>query len=151
MPDGPIDEDLGVTIRIHKSTGIEVYMYKFEPGIYRSKLGTLLNEKIAFEAGFPVEELDRQRVMLQRKTEAFEAIEEEFSASVEEKILVEAGGYKAVRVGPATLGRYIIRGPDDNQLNEGYVNQKEARRLISKLAPEVEDAPKEPAKKSATG
>lgn len=152
MPDGPINEDLGVTIRIHKKTGIEVYMYKKEPGVYRTKTGSLLKETIAFEAGFPVDELSRQRVMGQRKSEALAAIEEEFSASVEEKVLVSKGGYKAIRVGPATLGRYVIRDPSGEKLNEGFVSQKEARRMISKLvAPDVEGEEEEPAKKSATG
>ena len=151
MPDGPIDENLGVIVKFVKKSGIEVYMYKREPGIYRTRSGDLIDKKIAFEAGFRVEELDQKRVMLQRKADAFAAIDEEFSSSVEEKVLVSGGGFEAVRVGPATLGRYIIRGPDGKQLTEGFVNQKEARRLISKLAPKEEDTSAESSEKTVTG
>ena len=53
MPDGPIDEDLGVTIGSTKP-GVAVYMYKNEPGLFRVRSGALVSEKLAREAGFPV-------------------------------------------------------------------------------------------------
>ena len=151
MPDGPIDENLGVIVKFVKKSGIEVYMYKSEPGIYRTRSGDLIDKKIAFEAGFRVEELDRQKVIQERKAAALADIEDEFSISVEEKVLVSRGGYKAIRVGPATRGRYVIRDPEGKQITADTVDKKEAYRLISKLAPKEEDTSEESSEKTATG
>ena len=150
MPDGPIDENLGIIVRIHKN-GTQVYMYKSEPGIFRTQTGTLIGEKIAFEAGFDVEALRKQMVMIKAKDKAFKDIEEQFESSTEVEIIKEIGGFKAIRVGPQTLGRYILEDPSGVQLNEGWMSKKEALLTLPKLVPEEEveetKEPEDPEKK----
>ena len=148
MPDGPIDENLGIIIRIHKN-GTQVYMYKSEPGIFRTQTGTLIGEKIAHEAGFNVEALRKKMVMKKAKEKAFKDIDEQFESSTEVVVIKEMGGYKAIRVGPQTLGRYILEDPTGTQMNEHWMGKKEALLTLAKMVPEEEEVeetedPKEP-------
>lgn len=138
MPDGPIDLDRGVSIRI-TSQGMRVNMYKDEPGVYRTVTGALLSEKVAFEAGFPVQKLAEEREIQLRKATAFAAIEEEFSKVSEEKVVREAGGFQVVALG---LGRHEVRDPTGATLTEKPMSSKEAFLLLKKLAPaEPEEKP----------
>ncbi len=139
----PVDLNRGVTIRI-TAGGMRVHMYKDEPGVYRTVTGALLSEKVAFEAGFPVQELGQTREIQLRKTAAFAAIENEFDKVSEEKLIKEAGGFQVIALG---LGRHEVRDPNGVTLTEAPMSRKESLLLLSKLAPadvEVVDTP-EPA------
>src|SRR6266699_464625 len=116
FPQGYIDYDRGVHIRTHHSTGVDVYMYVDNPGVYLSAHGTPVSEALAREAGYPVDEQVKQRELNKRLRAAHAAVYAEMNAGeAAQEIVEERDGFTIVSIG---LGRHIIKSPDGDQLTD---------------------------------
>lgn len=128
-----IDLNRGVTIHRHPATGMQVFMYKDQPGYYLNAFGKPIPEQMAEQAGFPVAMLRKMRDKYQRMADAKELIEREFAAISTTRDLVEnRDGYKLFTRG---AGRFEVEDPDGNVLNEAPLPEATARFLLDSMAP----------------
>ena len=128
-----IDLNRGVTYRRHGS-GMLVFMYKKEPGVYLSASGVEVSEDLARAAGFPVDELHVLRERSDKIAEAMSKIDAEFGAA-EDEMVYENGGFEAVCGGP---GRFYVRDAEGLTLTDRALSRDEAVMLVDQLAPKVE-------------
>lgn len=135
-----IDLNRGVQIRKH-ATGMEICMYKDRPGEYYTITGSPIPDgrKLAREAGFNVESLDKDRQRLKDIADATSAINEKFGIQKPE-VVSERAGFKLIHTG---LGRHTLEDPDGNVLNDRPWTIQEAQQAFAALAgeDEVETAP----------
>ena len=138
-----IDLDRPLRMRVLDGTGIQVYMYIDEPGVFRNAFGQEVSETLAKQAGYEVERLGRERMKREKMKAAFAAIEREMdtASDIEEKVLVERSGYKLVDIG---LGRTVITDPDGSKLTTMPVPQELGQKLFDELVPKAEAAPEAP-------
>jgi hypothetical protein len=131
---GKIDYDRGVMKSVQPSTGVEVYMYLDEPGVYRNAFGDVITEKLAQEAGFDVEKFRKARIRRERMADAKRAIEEELDHSdVQTKVVKQRNGYALVSMG---FGRYNIEDPDGQPLTDKPLTKQEAEAVFDKVVPD---------------
>lgn len=134
-----IDYDRGVTKRKHKATGIDVYMYDDEPGVFRTAHGNIIAVKFAKEAGFDIASLEKERVKKERVAQAMSAIEAEFSShGAVREVLKEKDGLRVVHIG---AGRHNVEDPDGGVLNQVHLSKEVALKLLDSLAPSAEEVP----------
>lgn len=129
-----IDLDRGVHSRSDPGTGMEVYMYVDEPGVYRSAHGTEVNIDLARRAGFPVEEHAKKRkIQLALKAASDRVMAElaEADAGVK-KVVSEKEGFQIVDLG---YDRYQVLSPDGDVLNTRPLSEHEAEILLEQLVP----------------
>lgn len=133
MAERVIDYDRGVIIKIEPLTGSDVFMYVDQPGQYLSAHGLPVPENFARAAGYDVEHLAKERVKLDRKKIASDAIDAELSDDKDAKnaVVEEVNGYKLVDIG---LGRFLIRDPEDNLVTATALAKEHAIKVISLLA-----------------
>lgn len=133
MPDRVIDYDRGVIIKIEPITGSDVFMYVDAPGKYLSAHGKPISDQFAAAAGYDIEHLAKERVKLDRKKIASDAIDAELADDKDAKnaVVEEINGYKLVDIG---LGRFLIRDPDDNLVTATPLAQEHAKKVIALLA-----------------
>jgi len=133
-----IDLDSGVMLKRHTS-GMYVYMYFDNPGVYLNGFGKEVPEAIAEEAGFNTKLYAKEKLKRERMAEAMSAIEMELELAKEqgtEKVLVEGGGYKVIGLG---LGTANVLDEDGNQMNAQPIPVEMAKALFKKLTkPEKE-------------
>lgn len=135
-----IDYDRGVVIRQMASTGMDVYMYVEEPGVFLDAFGREVPESIAREAGFNTERLSKERLKRERMKAAFDQISAEIDTSDRiEEVIAERGDYKIVSIG---LGRHQVRDSEGNTLTSTPVPLEVAQRLFDALVPEQVAEPK---------
>lgn len=132
-----IDFNRGVTIRQERETGISIYMYKDDPGTYYSRLGKPLSRALAAQAGFPVEEHEKERIRIQRKKLAVEMIDKELAGvAVKGKVLAARNGFKVVDAG---YDRANLLDDDGVNYNPKPVPTDIAMKLFETMAgPEVD-------------
>lgn len=132
MAEKKIDYDRGVIINTHR-TGMDVFMYADDPGIYLSAHSLPVSEEIAKEAGYDTEKLGKERLRKERRLAAMEAIDKDLEdvKDMGEKIIKEDEGFKLVHIG---LERYVVRDPEDNQLNKGVLTQVQGEKLLTSMA-----------------
>ncbi len=143
-----INQDRGVMFKPHP-TGVDVYMYLDEPGVYRNAFEGLVSEQMAQEAGFDTVNLGKEKLKNERLAEAQALIEKELEiAAAEREVVKENGGFKVYRVG---LGGHIVEDPEGNVLTATPIPEEQAFVLLERLVPQEEAPPpakKAPAKKS---
>lgn len=130
-----IDYDRGVIIKTHAASGMSVYMYLDQPGVYLDAYERPVSEKLAIEAGYDVQVYGKERIKRERMAQAMLAIEQELADAdaQEAKIVSDIAGYKLVDIG---LGRFNVVDPDDNVLNVIPLPHEQADLLRKKLLPE---------------
>lgn len=132
MPE-PIDANRGFIN--HKTRhGVEVFMYKDDPGIYLSASGAMVSEALAKDAGFPVVPLKKKGEMKRVLAEAHAEIEQRFQAATE-KVLKTSKDYVIVSLGEK---RYVIRDSNGTQIHDNPFSHRDAMRLFEKLVPIAE-------------
>ena len=138
MEDRKIDYDRGVIINIHKVSGMDVFMYADDPGVYLNAHGGSVSVAIAKEAGYDTEKLEKDRVKKSRKAQAAAMIEAEFAdeKDQEENLVIERNGYRVVNTG---LGRHHVLDPDGNRLNAHPLSAEVANKLLDGMAGDGED------------
>lgn len=145
-----IDLNRGVTIRYHPS-GMAVYMYKAEPGVFYNAFAVEVTAKVAAQAGFNTNTLLKERQKRDRIAHAHAAIEREFAGAHESREVLERAGYKVFHVG---LGNHDLVDPEGNKLNPVPLPEEATMRLLDALCPpeaEVVDEPEEPEPAPADG
>ena len=132
-----IDYDRGVIFTKHSGTGVEVYMYVDEPGVYINAFEGPVDEKFAKEAGFDTEKYAKQRVYKERMRAAKNAIEAELSKITDEPIVaVEKAGFKIMDIG---VGRFTVHDPQGNVLTPEPLSLEIAEKLVAALVPDKAD------------
>lgn len=132
-----IDLDRGVHSRTDPVTGMEVYMYVDEPGVYRSAHGTEVSLSLAERTGFPVEEhAKKRRIQLARKS-ALDKVEAELALAdrAEKVVTKERDGFKVVDIG---YDRFRVYSPDGDLLTPEPVSLHVALTLLDELVPNPE-------------
>lgn len=134
-----IDLNRGVTKRFH-SSGVAVCMYKDAPGVYLDTAGNELNDKIAAEAGFPVDAYAKERQRRDRMAAAMKEINEEFGNIPEGKPVFTVGNYSVVHKGG---GSFVVQDEDNTVLTPVAMEKSKAIQLARKMAAnEKVDEPK---------
>lgn len=131
-----IDYDRGVLLRYHEGTGVEVYMYHDEPGVFLSAHGTPVAESFARQAGFEVDELMKRRRIKERMAVAMKQITDEIEIAESKAIVVkEKGGFAIVDLG---YDRYQVHSPDGDNLTPSPLSRAQSELLLDSLAPDEE-------------
>lgn len=129
-----ISYNRGVRKRHNVKLGIDVFMYKDEPGVYRNAFGDEINEAVAKAAGFPVERLRKLRIRNERMAKAMAEIEADLDLDedvAERKVVSEKGKYKLVSLG---MGRHILEDPDGNTITKKHLTREEGDKLLNAMA-----------------
>lgn len=124
-----IDYDRGVLIKQIASTGMEVFMYRNDPGVYYTAHGSEVNKALAELAGFDVTRHTAMREHRQRVNRASEMIAKELEVDngVGKRIVVqEVAGFKMVDLGK---GRYWVED-EHGPLNKGTVLTKDMAETV---------------------
>lgn len=126
--------DRGVMIRSHPM-GLDIYMLLDVPGDYVTAHGNPVTEEFAQQAGFPVEQLRREKVKRERMAQARDAIEKELELQEAiREVVEEKNGFKVVAIG---LGRHMVEDPDGNVLTKEPLAKEQASLLLKALSAEA--------------
>lgn len=125
-----INLDRGVVKRIQPRSGMGIYMYKDQPGVYLTADASPVPDKLAAEAGFDVSRLAREKLRKERMAEVMKRLEAEFGDEPE-KVVFEKEGFKVASEGQ---GVYAVYSPDDNRLTDKPLTKKDAVSLVKQLA-----------------
>jgi hypothetical protein len=135
----------GVEIRKHAATGADIYMIvgtpatrdmpaqPAEPGIYYNGAGQRVSDSMAAEAGFPVEQHQKERRKAEALAAAGAAIDAQY-AGIEAKseVIRERRGFKMIDIG---MQRYTIHDPDGNNLTPRFVSPVIADKVFDQIVP----------------
>lgn len=136
MAASKIDLDRGVVIRKHP-TGVEVFEYKDDPGVYLNTFGKVVHDDLAKEAGYDTGKQAKAKLRKERMAEALARIEAELAdgdgEAGDRKVVNERDGFKVVDIG---LGRFIIEDPDGGNLTKQPLTKQEVEVVFGKLVPE---------------
>lgn len=126
-----VDLDRGMEIHSHPSTGMDVFMYVDDPGVYLSAHGTPVSEQLAEQAGFDIERFGRERRIKQALAAAHKQIMDDFNANGGgPKIIEEREGFKVVDIG---MDRHQVMSPDGKVLNTVPLSLANAKILLEHL------------------
>lgn len=133
MPIGNIDYDRGVIINTHQLSGMDVFMYVDDPGVYLTAHGRPVAENLAQQAGYDIEKLAKDRVKKARKMQAMSIIDNELSdeSDVREDIVEERNGFQLLTTGG---GRHHVVDPDGNRLTMTPLPLESAQQLFNGMA-----------------
>lgn len=127
-----IDYDRGVQKRLHP-TGISVFMYKDQPGVFYNAHGKEVAPSLATECGYKTERLLREKLRREKMTAAQIAIDEEFGYSDKQHVVVaERDGYQLVDIG---LDRFIIEDNEGVSLTPRHLTRAESQAVFDKVVP----------------
>lgn len=143
-----IDYDRGALIMVHPGTGMDVFMYVDQPGVYMNAHGHAVADNIAREAGYDVEKLGKERVRRERIAAASAAIDQEFHDTKDQDDIVVrcVDGWKLVSFG---FGRHNVVDPDGNVLNKMPLSLEMGEKLFASFAPQVEEKKEESGNKKS--
>jgi len=137
-----IDYNRGVHKQADNTSGVEVYMYVDDPGVFLNAFGNPVTDAVAKSAGYDVERLKKLRLKKQRLADAARLIEQELDVpeGAVRKVDGEKAGFKVLDIG---LDRYHVEDPDGNQLTPHPVPKAVAYTLLEQLTSGAEVGPKE--------
>lgn len=129
-----VDYNRGLMKHTHAPTGIAVYMYFDDPGVYLNAYGFEVSKTLAENSGYDVGKWGKERTKRLRMAEAKELIEIELDAAEEYKpeVVKELKGFKVLAIG---LGRHHVKDPDGNQMTEIPMPLEQALGLLEKMVP----------------
>lgn len=134
MAERKIDYDRGVKIRTINEYGMDIFMYRNDPGVYLNAHGHEVGEEMGKLAGFDIEKHRLQRKRKQAMAAASEAVDAEILASenaVTKTVVEEKDGYKIILL---SAGRHVVEDPDGNVLTSGVVLTHEmAKRVLDSV------------------
>ena len=130
----PIDLDRGVELRFHEKSGMEVWMYVDEPGVYLDSSGKEVPEQLAALVGYPIEKHRKERLIRQKMADTERAMRQQLAQETqgEKKIVQSRGGYVIVAVGD--LGYHQVEDADGTVLSKKLMPLAEAKFLLDVLA-----------------
>lgn len=130
-----IDVNRGVVSRLHRETGVRVYMYYDKPGYYYNEHENSVSEEFAEQAGFPVDLHSKARYRSE-KLEAFnEAISKQLADAEEaedKEVLKEKGEYRVLAM---AYGSAIVVDKDGVKITPLPIAKELAFGLLDALVP----------------
>lgn len=125
-----VDLDRGVSKRLHD--GIQVCMYKDDPGVYFNILGHSIKEEFAEAAGFPVAELALEKEKMIRMKKAQLDIEQEYS-TIPGEVIHQSDDFEVVCIDDSQ-GKYNVRRRDDKKfVNANPMDKKRCIDLCNSI------------------
>lgn len=143
MAERAIDYDRPTIIKMVPSLGMDIFMYKDDPGVYLNAFGKPVPAAIAQQAGFDVERLGRLRnrkLAIQRATDAI-GVEMDMVDKAARTSVYSAGNYRVVDIG---AGRHQIEDADGNNLTPHQTLTIEMARRVCDQMHEAEIAANPP-------
>lgn len=134
-----IDYNRGVIKRTHPTLGLDVYMYRDEPGIFRNAYGSEVAVEVAEGCGFNVKALAKDRRRIELMKVAAQKIEEQLldeGDEIAKEVVKSRDGFHVVHIG---LGRYNLEDPDGNVLNKVYLSKEQGLKLLDQMTSPEED------------
>lgn len=138
-----VDVNRGCHIRIHKATGMAIYMYIEMPGVFLNDHARPVPPELAAEAGFDVDKLLRDRRKREALLKATQAVEAEYSTVAKRDIVAEHGEYRVIALSDDL---FMVEFEDGSPLSKP-VPETIAMSTFRMLAGIEETAPEKPAKK----
>lgn len=136
MAHTPIDLDRGVSIRVvplgstGPQAGMQVCMYKDDPGIYYALNGVPISPEWAKSAGFDVEADLKERSRREKRAAALAAIDKEFDVMPEGEVVEEGEDFQIVHMGH---GWFDVLDDDGARVNEGRLRRDAAVEFVKAL------------------
>ena len=132
-----VDFDRGVQIRVHHG-GARICMYIDDPGVFLDINGGPVSDKMASEAGYPVEDLKIEAKKRTALDQAKADIERQFSAQDEDANRVaEAAVLGPLEVRHLARGSYAIFSSEGEQVTRASLTKKQAEALVSAFVTEA--------------
>lgn len=129
------DRPGGVIIKFITDLGMEVFMYRAEPGVYLSAHGTEVPEVLAKRAGFDTERLGKLREHSRLVAQATEVYAKQLDINetkASKTVIAERDGFQVVLIGGV---RYGVFSPDGMELTKGMpLTEAVALELLDQLA-----------------
>lgn len=132
-----IDVNRGVEIRRERSTGVRVYMYVSEPGVYLNAFGKPIAESFAAKAGFPVEQYARARTAREKIADFTRKMQDEMNVenlTENRKVLASRGGYTVYEM---PYGNAVVVSDEGDNLTPTPIAKAQAMELLEALVPET--------------
>ena len=126
-----IDLDRGVSKRTHPN-GMQVCMYKDDPGVFYDVLENELEEDFAAECGFDVETLRKEREKLRKMKEARLKIEKEY-ASVSGDVIGSFGEYQVICIDEGRNQYDVVKSGDTKAINDKFLSKDQAVEFANSL------------------
>ena len=125
-----VDLDRGVSKRSYD--GIQVCMYKDDPGIYFDNLGNTIKDEFAKAAGFPIAELKLEKEKMARMKTAQLDIEKEYS-TIPGQVIHQSDDFEVVCIDDSQ-GKYNVRRKDDKKfVNANPMDKKRCIDLCNSI------------------
>lgn len=142
MAERVIDYDRGVIIKVVPSLGLDIFMYRDQPGVYLNAYGQPVSLELAAQAGFNVAKHTQQRTKQRLIDEFRRKLDADMKAELEatDKVVVlEREGFSLVAIAE---DRHFIESPDGQNLTPGrYLTREEGEALFNQVVPSPEPAP----------
>lgn len=139
-----IDVNRGVSIWRYPKGGMDVFMYKNEPGIYLDAHGREVPEKLAKAAGAPVEKYRKRRMIKEEQARVTEALKEKYELDAPE-VVKEVDGLQLIEL-PGGMMRVsrVVEGETEH-LSQPIAPEfaKELFEDMSGVKVEEDDGPKD--------
>lgn len=129
-----IDVNRGVVSRMHRETGVRVYMYFDKPGYYYNEHEHSVSEDFAAAAGFPVEQHAKERFRSEKMAEFNEKLTAQLAAddeASEKAVLKSKGEYRVLAFGYGA----IVVDADGNKMTPTAIPKEQAFGLLDALVP----------------
>lgn len=142
-----IDVDRGVVSRLHRETGVRVYMYYDQPGYYYDEHTHAVAETFAEAAGFPVAEHAKERYKREKMADFSAEITRRMSEAEDasnKEVLAEKGEYKILAM---AYGTAIVVDGSGQKITPMPVPLEQAKGLLDALVPSEPEALKAKGKK----
>ena len=138
MAKSNIDENRPTIIRFVPDLGMEIYMYKDDPGVFLNAYGTPVHPDLARKAGYDVDKYlkvkQRRDLMSQAASEIERRLALEASQPGSRNVIKERDGFRLVQIGN---GRCVVEDPDGTVLTgNAVINLEAASSLFEVLVPQ---------------
>jgi hypothetical protein len=121
----------------HHPSGMMIYMYNDDPGVYYNERGGRVSDTIAAEANFDVETYGKAHRRKLAYAKASGAVDAEFEGQTNLKVLKEQGEYRLVELGKGVAQVQFVEADGKGAPLTGTMTLAAATKLFdSMLVPE---------------
>jgi hypothetical protein len=130
-----MDANRGYRCRIHPALGVEIYMYKDDPGVFLNAYGSEVDKGLASDCGYDVEKLLKMKQRKERISQAVEAVESELKIAEEtgtKKVFKSRDGFSVIEL---PMDRFMIEDPDGLPLTNMPLTKAIALSVFDQMVP----------------
>jgi len=130
-----IDVNRGVVSRLHRETGVRVYMYYDKPGYYYDEHTNAVADNFAEAAGFPVAEHAKERYKQEKLADFTTEINRrmaEAEDAADKEVLEQKGEYKILKM---AYGTAIVVDGEGHKITPMPIPLPQAKGLLDALVP----------------